>query len=65
MIVCLCEGVNDREIRQTIASGSSNVRDLTEKLGAGGDCGQCKRQMRGMLKEAANKPEFWGRKTKG
>lgn len=59
MIVCLCEGVNDRTIRKTIESGSSNVAEIAEKLGAGSDCGQCRRQLRGMLREAATKREFW------
>ncbi len=61
MIVCLCEGVNDREIRQGIESGCSNVREIGERLGAGAHCGQCRRQLRGLLREQASKPEFWSR----
>ena len=42
MIVCVCEGISDREIRAHIASGVSDVDGLERRCGAGGCCGQCR-----------------------
>jgi bacterioferritin-associated ferredoxin len=49
MIVCLCHGVNDREIRSSIEAGAGTVREVGTKCGAGTDCGGCKRQIKQMI----------------
>jgi len=49
MIVCLCHGVNDRKIRETIEAGAETVRDVGQKCGAGTDCGGCKRQIKQLI----------------
>ena len=50
MIVCLCEGLNDREIRTEIQRGARSVVDLGRSCGAGSHCGMCRHQIRGMLR---------------
>lgn len=41
MYVCLCTGVTDQEIRQTIAEGAASVEEVAYCTGAGTRCGTC------------------------
>jgi bacterioferritin-associated ferredoxin len=41
MYVCLCNGVTDREIRQTAAAGCRTMAELTMRTGCGAGCGSC------------------------
>jgi bacterioferritin-associated ferredoxin len=41
MIVCLCRGVSEGEIRAVVASGARCAEAVTDACGAGGDCGSC------------------------
>ena len=41
MIVCHCEAVTDREIRQSVAEGACTARQVARACGAGGRCGGC------------------------
>lgn len=41
MYVCLCNGVTDRQIRQSIREGASSLHDLQNTLGVATQCGQC------------------------
>lgn len=49
MIVCLCKGVNDREIRSAIRQGSATVREVGQRVHAGTDCGMCRADIRGLI----------------
>ena len=51
MIVCLCEGLSDREISQTIQAGATSLKEVGRRCRAGVDCGRCREQIRGMLGE--------------
>jgi bacterioferritin-associated ferredoxin len=55
MIVCLCHGVSDGELRSIIRRGASSVGELTQACGAGGDCGSCREQLCHLLDEAARR----------
>jgi bacterioferritin-associated ferredoxin len=41
MYVCLCNGVTEREIRQTAAGGCRTMAELTMRTGCGAGCGSC------------------------
>lgn len=41
MYVCLCKGVSDREIRQTVADGARSWGEVREQTGCGTQCGKC------------------------
>ena len=41
MIVCLCRGVSDREIRAAVAQGACSAEAVAASCGAGADCGSC------------------------
>lgn len=51
MIVCICKGVNEREIRQSISAGCSNEASIGHRCGAGTDCGSCLQTLRELLEE--------------
>jgi bacterioferritin-associated ferredoxin len=53
MIVCLCEGVNDRMIQREIAAGRTTVRALQESCGAGRQCGSCCSDLKRLLQSPA------------
>ena len=41
MIVCLCRGVSESDIRRVIERGAFTLDAVTAACGAGGDCGAC------------------------
>jgi bacterioferritin-associated ferredoxin len=41
MIVCLCGGVSDREIREAIDGRGGDLAAILAATGAGQDCGAC------------------------
>ena len=41
MYVCLCNGVTEREIRNTAEAGCRSVAELTMRTGCGATCGTC------------------------
>lgn len=41
MYVCLCNGVTDRQIKQSIRDGADSLQDLRDQLGVTSQCGQC------------------------
>lgn len=49
MIVCICEGISDREIRGAIGAGCQSIKAIGQSCGAGTDCGQCRSSLREML----------------
>jgi bacterioferritin-associated ferredoxin len=49
MIVCLCAGVSERELAETIAGGATTVREVGRRCGAGTGCGACKPLIRECL----------------
>lgn len=41
MIVCVCNNISDREIRQAADMGLTTMGDLRRDLGVGTCCGKC------------------------
>lgn len=41
MVVCHCEAVNDRVIRDALLSGSTSPDEIARVCGAGAQCGGC------------------------
>ncbi len=41
MIVCLCHGVNEKEVERCVAEGAQSVEDIGRACGAGTCCGCC------------------------
>lgn len=51
MVVCHCEAVNDRRIRDEIAEGALDADALAERCGAGGQCGGCQDTIDELLRQ--------------
>ena len=49
VIVCVCKGVNEREIRRTIHQGCRTEESIGRNCGAGTDCGSCIEALRELL----------------
>ena len=41
MILCLCRGVSEHQVRSLVAAGAATVDSVQAVCGAGGDCGAC------------------------
>ncbi|WP_416139500.1 (2Fe-2S)-binding protein [Halomonas sp. HK25] len=52
MFVCLCKGVSDHQIRQTVEDGARSWRDVQRETGCGTQCGKCAVQAKGLTREA-------------
>ena len=52
MIVCVCNNISDREIRQAVDLGINSVAELRKELGVGTMCGKCISYAREVLHEA-------------
>jgi len=50
MILCVCRGVSEREVDETIGCGAATVDDVVRRCGAGGDCGTCHDEIRQLLR---------------
>lgn len=51
MIVCVCNNISDREIRQAADSGLITMSALRDDLGLGTCCGKCKSCAKTVLKK--------------
>ena len=50
MILCLCEAVNDRTIREAVRNGASTVGAIAKLTKAGTNCGSCACDLAHLLK---------------
>jgi bacterioferritin-associated ferredoxin len=41
MIVCICNNVSDRKIRQAVDAGVTSMAELRDRLDVGTCCGKC------------------------
>ena len=42
MIVCLCEAMSERRLRQAVRDGACSRYELSQTTGAGRSCGSCR-----------------------
>jgi bacterioferritin-associated ferredoxin len=56
MYVCLCLGVTEEDIQDTIAEGAATVEEVTYCTGAGSRCGSCRSTIAAMLEDAEATP---------
>jgi bacterioferritin-associated ferredoxin len=49
MIICLCRGITDKHVRDSIARGATSVPDVADDCGAGSGCGSCHGMIEMML----------------
>lgn len=51
MYVCLCTGVTDKQIRETLSEGACSVEDVMYCTGAGTGCGSCVSSIEELVRE--------------
>jgi len=51
VIVCLCRGVSERDIRRVVGAGANTADAIAAACGAGGDCGACQRMVADLVVE--------------
>jgi bacterioferritin-associated ferredoxin len=56
MYVCLCNGITDREIRQTAVAGCRSMAELTMRTGCGAGCGSCVPMATALMQEVHDAP---------
>ena len=56
MYVCLCLGVTEQDIRETIAEGASSLDEVMYCTGAGTRCGSCRTTIAALVQEAQAAP---------
>ena len=52
MIICLCRGLSESDIRRVIERGAGTPDAVTAACGAGGDCGACALMLVDILSES-------------
>jgi bacterioferritin-associated ferredoxin len=60
MFVCHCRAVTDREIREAIAAGASDLDEVGSRCGAGITCGGCCPLIQELLAEWRTEPALVG-----
>ncbi|WOE31082.1 MULTISPECIES: bacterioferritin-associated ferredoxin [unclassified Acinetobacter] len=51
MYVCLCRGITDQDIKNAIANGAEDYRDIRDMLDLGTCCGRCAPEARSIISE--------------
>jgi len=51
MVVCLCQGVSEKDVRESIAGGATTRKKVTRACGAGAGCGGCHESIREIIRE--------------
>jgi bacterioferritin-associated ferredoxin len=49
MYVCICNGLNERRIRQAVDNGARTAREVYRALGCEPQCGQCAMEIQTIL----------------
>lgn len=51
MYVCICHGVTDKKIAQAVDDGATTMKQLSEQLSVGRQCGKCIRCTKKILND--------------
>ncbi len=53
MIVCVCHGLSDAELRAELEAGARSADDLARRTGAATDCGCCRGAVEELIRSRA------------
>jgi len=51
MIICLCEGLSDTDLRSVVRDGATSRFELSLRTGAGRCCGSCRCDLKDIVDE--------------
>lgn len=54
MIVCSCNALREREVRETIRNGARSEKDAYQKLGCRPQCGHCLPYARELVRQESS-----------
>ncbi len=57
MIVCLCNGISDRNVRELAAAGATKVSEIYQQFGSKPRCGQCVPHLCAALRKSSDTME--------
>lgn len=49
MVICICKGVNEKQVIQASKGGRCDMKQVRCELGIGKQCGKCMKLARGVL----------------
>lgn len=49
MIVCVCEGISERSVREVVRAGARSLDEVAAACGAGTKCGSCHLSLRRLV----------------
>jgi bacterioferritin-associated ferredoxin len=55
MYICICKAVNEQKLHEAVTKRGVTAREACEILGAGSDCGSCKRDVEQKCQDIDNK----------
>ena len=58
MVVCHCEGVTDRDMRQAQAAGACTPAQVVRATGAAKNCGGCLPALMALVRETSERQEL-------
>jgi len=58
MYICVCKGITEKQLTQTIEEGAHSIDQLESRCHAGTDCGSCRFRLHQVLKEALQKTDL-------
>jgi len=62
MIVCLCHGVDESEIKELVEEGADSLAAVGRACGAGTDCGACRGQIEAIIEEVCEAEAICGKR---
>lgn len=51
MYVCMCYGVTDKQIKQAVDQGATNMKSIRQALNVGSQCGKCIRMTQEVIQQ--------------
>lgn len=58
MYVCICHGINEKDIQEAVDDGAKSVRDVRRSHGVGSQCGKCVCHAAKVIKDSLSEKEF-------
>jgi bacterioferritin-associated ferredoxin len=58
MIVCLCEAMSERNVRQAVREGACSRFELSRSTGAGTHCGSCRCDLKHIVRDELQQMEL-------
>lgn len=55
MYVCVCQGITDRAIEESVLNGANSLSDVQDQLGVANACGSCAQMAKEIIRDTKEK----------